>query len=316
MTKFGYFLATEEFGPAELLERAQLAEQAGFDALWISDHFHPWTDSQGQSAFVWSVIGALSQKVRLPITTAVTCPTVRIHPVIIAQAAATSAVLTEGRFVLGVGTGEALNEHVVGQRWPNAEQRLDMLAEAVDVLRQLWSGDVVSHQGRYYTVDTARIYTTPTEPPKIYLSGFGPKATRLAAEIADGYINTDPDKDAVTLFRESGGGDKPVQGGIKVCWARDAAAARKLVLERWPTSFIPGEAAQLLPMPRHFEQLAELVTEDMVGKVPCGPDIDEHIKAIQAYVDAGFDEVYIAQIGPHAEDFFTAYRDQVLPALQ
>lgn len=310
--KLGYFLAAEEFTPAELIENARMAEAAGFTGLWISDHFHPWTDAQGQSAFVWSVIGALAATVRLPVTTAVTCPTVRIHPAIIAQAAATSAVLTEGRFTLGVGSGEALNEHVVGQRWPNAEQRLDMLAEAVDVIRKLWTGEVVNHQGRYYTVDTARIYTLPAEPPKIYMSGLGPRATKLAAEVADGYINTGPEADAVRRFRESGGGTKVVQGGLKVCWGRDESAARKTVLERWPTSYIPGEAGQLLPMPRHFEQVAALVTEDMV-KAPCGPDLDQHVRAIEAYRDAGFDELYIGQIGPDQQGFFTAYRDEVLP---
>src|SRR2546423_9342606 len=190
--RIGYFLSCEESAPAELLEQARAAEQAGFEALWISDHYHPWTDAQGQSPFVWSMIGALSQVCRLPITTAVTCPTVRIHPAIIAQSAATSAVLTEGRFRLGIGSGEALNEHILGDAWPSADVRLEMLEEAVEVMRELWTGEFVDHHGEYYMVENARIYTLPDEPVPVYVSGFGPKSIDLAARIGDGYVSTMP----------------------------------------------------------------------------------------------------------------------------
>jgi len=194
--KIGYFLSSEEYTPAELIEQARMAQEAGFDGLWISDHFHPWNDEQGQSAFVWSTIGAISQVSELPITTAVTCPTVRIHPAVIAQAAATSAVLMNGRFTLGVGTGEALNEHVLGSVWPTIDVRLEMLEEAVEIMRRLWTEDgFVSHHGKHYTVDTARIYTRPQQPLPIYMSGFGPEATDVAARIADGYITTTPDRE-------------------------------------------------------------------------------------------------------------------------
>src|SRR5690606_30187208 len=174
--RFGYFLSTEEFTPAELVEQAVLAEQAGFDGLWISDHFHPWNDEQGQSPFVWSVIGAIAQATSLPVTTAVTCPTYRISPVVMAQAAATSAVMLEGRFTFGVGSGEALNEHIHGEPWPTADVRLERLEEAIGLIRQLWTGEVVTHYGKHYTCDTARLYTLPDAPPPIYVSGFGPKA--------------------------------------------------------------------------------------------------------------------------------------------
>ena len=194
MTRFGYFLACEEYQPHELLEQARLAEDAGFSFLWISDHFHPWNSQQGQSAFVWSMIGALAQECSLPVTTAVTCPTMRIHPAVIAQAAATSAVLMQGGFTLGLGTGEALNEHITGQVWPPEAERLDMLAEAVAVIRRLWSGQVVSHRGCHFRIDTARLFTLPESPPPIFLSAFGPKATELAAHIADGFITTKPDR--------------------------------------------------------------------------------------------------------------------------
>src|ERR671939_1020070 len=207
--RIGYFLSSEEYTPAELIEQARGAERAGFTALWISDHYHPWVDAQGQSAFVWSTIGALSQVCTLPITTAVTCPTVRIHPAVVAQAAATSAVMTGGRFVLGVGSGEALNEHIFGDAWPEADVRLEMLEEAVSVIRLLHEGGVKDHDGKHYVVENARLYTLPNEPPPILVSGFGPKATRLAGKIGDGYMNVAPDAELLQLFRSSGGGDGP-----------------------------------------------------------------------------------------------------------
>jgi G6PDH family F420-dependent oxidoreductase len=193
-TKIGYFLSCEEYGPAELIDQARRAEEAGFESLWISDHFHPWNDEQGESPLVWSMIGAISQVCSLPITSAVTCPTIRQHPALVAQAAATSAVLTDGRFILGVGSGEALNEHVVGARWPDTAVRLDMLDEAVDVMRKLWEGDWVDHHGRHYTVENARIYTRPNEPVPVYVSGFGPQAAQLAGRIGDGFVTTSPDE--------------------------------------------------------------------------------------------------------------------------
>ena len=207
--KIGYFLSCEEYGPADLVAQAKAAEAAGFEALWISDHFHPWNDEQGQSPFVWSVIGALSEACSLPITTAVTCPTVRIHPAIVAQAAATAAVMTGGRFVLGVGTGEALNEHVLGDPWPSIDVRLEMLEEAVELMRRLWQGGFVTSYGRHYNVDHARIYTLPDEPPPVYVSGFGPKATDVAARIGDGYISTQSDPELVIRFKEATAGSPP-----------------------------------------------------------------------------------------------------------
>ena len=176
VTRIGYFLSCEEYSPAQLVEQAVAAEEAGFEALWISDHFHPWNDEQGQSPFVWGVIGALVPGLSLPVTTAVTCPTVRLHPAIVAQAAATAAVQLDGRFTLGVGSGEALNEHVLGDVWPTADVRLEMLEESVELMRG--SGRATWYPaGRHYRVDTARIYTLPDEPPPVYVSGFGPKAT-------------------------------------------------------------------------------------------------------------------------------------------
>ncbi|MGW6502330.1 LLM class F420-dependent oxidoreductase [Nonomuraea angiospora] len=317
MARIGYFLSSEEHGPKELVRQSKLAERAGFDGLWISDHYHPWLDEQGQSPFVWSAIGAIAEAVTLPITTAVTCPLVRIHPAVIAQAAATSAVLTGGRFQLGVGTGEALNEHIIDSRWPPAAERLEMLEEAIEVMRRLWSGELTTHRGRHYSVDNARLYTLPDRPPPVYISGFGNKSVQLAGRIGDGYICTGPAADLVKLFRESGGAGKPTQGGLKVCYADDEAAARKTVHRLWPTEGLKGEASQLLPLPRHFEQLAEMVSEEeATASIPCGPDPEAHVQAIQKYVDAGFDEVYVSQIGTEQDAFFEFYTREVLPRLR
>jgi G6PDH family F420-dependent oxidoreductase len=312
--KIGYFLSCEEYGPAELLRQARQAEEAGFHALWISDHYHPWVDAQGESPFVWSVIGALSQVTeRMTVTTGVTCPTVRIHPAVIAQAAATSAAMLPGRFQLGVGSGEALNEHILGDAWPSADVRLEMLEEAVEVIRELWTGKQVEHYGTHYAVENARIYTLPEELPPILVSGFGPKATELAARIGEGYCTVAPESELIDLYRSSGG-KGPVQAGTKVCYGPDKAAAVRTVKELWPNEGIPGELAQVLPQPAHFEQAAALVTEEMIAEaVPCGPDLDEHVAALQEYADAGVDELFVQQIGSEHDEFFEVFASEVLP---
>ncbi|MFB8000354.1 TIGR03557 family F420-dependent LLM class oxidoreductase [Streptomyces sp. NPDC056002] len=316
MTRFGYFLASEEFTPAQLLEQARAAEQAGFTCLAISDHYHPWTGEQGQSPFVWSMIGALAQMTSLPVTTFVTCPTVRMHPAVNAQAVATSGVLTGNRFRFGVGSGEALNEHILGGAWPAVDVRLEMLEEAVHVIRSLQTGEEVTHRGKHYTVENARLYTVPDEPVPIYVSGFGLKAAALAGRIGDGFVTMTPDADLVEQFRHAAVGNKPVLGGMKVCWGTDRDQAVKTAHRLWPTQFLPGELGQVLPDPAHFEQAATLVTEEAVADgMVCGADADEHVRAVAAYVDAGFDEVYVGQIGPDQQGFFDFYRSDVLPRL-
>ncbi|MCD6638681.1 MAG: TIGR03557 family F420-dependent LLM class oxidoreductase [Nocardioides sp.] len=312
----GYFLSTEEYTPAELVEQARLAEEHGFDALWISDHFHPWNDEQGQSPFVWSVIGAVSQVCDLPVTTAVTCPTYRINPVVVAQAAATSAVLLDGRFTLGVGTGEALNEHVLGQPWESVDVRLERLEEAVGLIRRLWEGEFVNHRGRHYTADNARIYTLPETPPDIYMSGFGPESTDVAARIADGWITTSPAEDLLARFREGSGG-KPAQIGQKVAWAPTRDEGVDEAHRLWSTSGLPGELAQVLPSPRHFEQAADLVTRDMTAdSVVAGPDAADHVEGLRPAIEAGFEELYVANMGRHYAEMIRQYGAEVLPELR
>ncbi|MBV9310935.1 MAG: LLM class F420-dependent oxidoreductase [Solirubrobacterales bacterium] len=316
--KIGYFLSCEEWAPHELVAQATKAKAAGFEGLWISDHFHPWNAQQGHSPFVWSVIGAIAQATEaMPLTTAVTCPTMRIHPAIIAQAAATSALLFNGNFSLGVGSGEALNEHIFGDRWPAADERLEMLEEAVAVIRKLWQGGVQDHRGTHYRIEHARVYDLPERPPPIIVSGFGPKAVQLAAQIGDGYCTVGPDPESVSAFRSAAREGAVVQGGLKVCWDEDQQRARQTVHRLWANEGLPGELAQVLPTPEHFEQATELVTEDMLAaEIPCGADVEQHVEAIKEYEQAGFDELYVNQIGPNQDAFYDAYRDQVLPGLR
>jgi G6PDH family F420-dependent oxidoreductase len=313
--RIGYFLATEEFTPAELIAQARAAERAGFHGLWISDHYHPWNAEQGESPFVWTVLGALAEATTdLPVTTAVTCPTVRIHPAVVAQATATTAAMFEGRFQFGVGSGEALNEHIFGDPWPVADVRLEMLEEAIGLIRRLWSGEIVNHDGRHYHVEHAQLYTLPGRPPPILVSGFGPKAADVAGRVGDGYCITMPDAELISRFRSGGGDGKPVQAGLKVCYASDEAEARQTVRRLWPNEALPGELAQVLPTPEHFEQATELVTEEMLAQaVPCGPDLERHARAIQEYADAGVDELYVHQIGKGHDRFFEVYAREILP---
>lgn len=317
MAKIGYFLSSEQFTPQGLVDQARRAEDAGFEALWISDHFHPWNDAQGQSSFVWGVIGALSQVTSLPVSTAVTCPTMRIHPAIIAQAAATAAVQLDGRFVLGVGSGELLNEHILGDPWPSVGVRLEMLEEAIDVIRLLHRGEEISHHGEHYEVQEARIYTRPQEPVPIYVSGFGTQSAELAGRIGDGFCTTMPDAELVKTFRDGGGGDKPVQAGAKVSWDRDADAGLDAAHRLWANESLPGQLAQTLPRPRDFEAATTLVPRDMVaGSITCGPDVDAHVVQLRQFVDAGADEIYVQQVGPDLDGFFSTFGRDVLPQLR
>jgi G6PDH family F420-dependent oxidoreductase len=316
MATIGIFLSCEEQSAKRLVDIAVKAEDAGFRDFWISDHFHPWIDAQGESPFVWSVIGAIAAATReAHVTTAVTCPTVRIHPAVVAQAAATSSTLLDGRFTLGVGTGEALNEHILGDPWPGIEQRLSMLEESVEIMRALWAGDNVSHDGRHYVVDRARLYSLPEEPPAVYASAFGPQAARAVGTFADGYINVAPSEDLLATYREAGGRG-PAQGGMKVCWGPDEAECVRTVHRLWPNEALGGELAQVLPMPAHYEAACEPITEAMIAEsVPCGPDPEKHVAAIKEFLDAGYDEVYVNQIGDDQEGFLAFMKDEVLPRL-
>ena len=316
---FGYAISSEEHTPLDHVRHAVLAEEAGFDFISISDHFHPWIDRQGHSPFVWGVIGAIAHATeRVRLGTGVTCPTVRIHPAIIAQAAATAACLMPGRFFLGVGTGENLNEHILGDRWPEHDVRAEMLEEAVAVIRLLWEGGVKSHHGRYYTVENARIYDLPDELPEIIVAASGPEAAELAGRIGDGFWSTAPKADLIKAFEKAGGPkNAPRYAQVTVCWADNEAEARRTAHEWWPNTAITGEATAELPMPAHFEQLSSMVTEEMLAeKIVCGPDPQRHLDQIRSYVEAGFDHVYVHQIGPDQKGAIDFYRREIMPALE
>jgi G6PDH family F420-dependent oxidoreductase len=314
MTVIGIALSCEERSGPELIEAGRMAEEAGFGAGWISDHFHPWNDAQGQSPFVWSVLGALSQvTTSMSWETAVTCPTLRIHPAIIAQATATTATLMPGRFRFGVGSGEALNEHIFGDAWPRPEIRLEMLEEAVAVIRQLWTGELTSHDGDYYTVDRARLYSIPDTPPPVIVSAFQEQSLALAARIGDGFATTKPDGESRQSYRDQGGRG-PTQSQFKCCYGADEDAAIATAHRLWANEQLPGTLAQVLSTPSEFEEASQLVTPEMVAKtVPCGPDPAEHIAKLQEYVDAGFDEIFVGQIGPDQRAFIDFYAREVLP---
>jgi coenzyme F420-dependent glucose-6-phosphate dehydrogenase len=316
--KLGLHLSAEEHGPDFLVQTAVKAEQAGFHFVTVSDHFHPWTTSQGESPMVWAVLGAIARATeRVGVGTAVTCPTTRTHPAIVAHAAATVAAMMPGRFFLGVGTGERLNETVHGDRWPSAPVRREMLEEAVEIMRALWTGDVVrAHHGRHYTVEHARIFTRPDEPPPIVVSGFGPQAVELAGRIGDGYMNVAPDAESVEGFRSGGGDGKPCYGKLDTCVAADDATARRIARETWPTSALQGELGQELATPEHYEQATVNVTEEQVAEaILCSADAAQHLQAIEEYADAGYDHVVVQQCGDDQERLIALYADEVLPRL-
>ena len=315
MTRIGHKLICELHGPDDLVEYAQVADESAFDFAMISDHYHPWTSSQGESPLVWNVIGAIAQATDdLRLGTGVTCPTTRVHPAIVAQAAATAGAQFSGDFFLGVGTGENLSEHVVGARWPEHDVRLEKLEEAIDVIRTLWEGETVSHRGEHYTVENAKLYTLPDERPSIPVAADGPKAARLAGEVGDGLIAVEPDPELIETF-ESAGGDGPRYGEVTVCYDEDEQTAIERAYELWPQEGVPGELMWILPTPAHVEQATQSVTEaDVADLITCGPDPDEHIETIREYVDAGFDHVVVHNVGSNQAEFVDFYEEQVLPA--
>jgi coenzyme F420-dependent glucose-6-phosphate dehydrogenase len=314
--RLGYTLSSEEFDAPSLVAQAERAEKAGFAFASISDHFHPWVDEQGESPFVWGTLGAISQRTeRIELITGVTCPTTRIHPVIVAQAAATAASLLPGRFSLGVGTGENLNEHILGDRWPGVVERQSRLEEAIEVIRKLWKGGLRSHRGEHFTVENARLYSLPEEPPPLLVAVAGESSVELAARLGDGLIGTAPVPESVEQFHSEGGEGKPTYGQLHVCWAEEEDAARKLALKQWPNGAISGSYFLELPLPAHFEEAAEtLAEEDIAESVVCGPDPERHRAAIEEYVEAGYEHVYVHQIGPDQEGFLEFYEREVLPA--
>jgi coenzyme F420-dependent glucose-6-phosphate dehydrogenase len=317
MAEIGYALASEDWPPRDLVALARRAEESGFQYALISDHIHPWVEKQGSSPFVWGVLGGIAEATdRLRLATGVSCPLIRIHPAIVAHAAATAACLMPGRFFLGVGTGENLNEHVLGHRWPAPDERLEMLEEAMNIMRLLWKGGEQTHRGKHYTVDHCRIYDLPDEPIDIAIAAGKPVAATLAGRLGDALINTAPDREVLESFEEAGGKGKPKYGMLHVCYGEDEKEARRTAHELWPNLALGGSLGQELPRPKDFEAAAELITpEDVAATVPCGPDADRHRQAIQEYEDAGYDHVFVHQIGPDQEAFFRFYESEILASV-
>jgi coenzyme F420-dependent glucose-6-phosphate dehydrogenase len=315
--EWGYALSSEEHGPLELVANARRAEDAGFSFALVSDHYHPWIDEQGHSPFVWSVIGGISQVTeRLRLGTGVTCPLIRTHPAVIAQAAATAGAMMPGRFFLGVGTGENLNEHITGERWPVPDERLEMLAEAIEVLRQLWEGGYQTFRGDYFEVEQARIYTLPDPLPPIAVAASKPLAADLAGEAGDALVTVAPDEEIVQRYTEAGGSG-PKYGQVTVCWAATLEEAKATAHRVWPNAGLKGELSQELRLPLHFEQAAQNVTPDDVAEtVVCGPDPEPYAEQVAQYLQAGIDHVYFHQVGRDQEGFFRFWETELRDRLQ
>jgi G6PDH family F420-dependent oxidoreductase len=302
--EIGYWLSSEEHTPKALVENAKLAEDAGFGHVLISDHIHPWVDAQGHSPFVWGVIGAIAEATeRIQLGTAVTCPLIRMHPAIVAHAAATAQSLMDGRFFLGVGTGENLNEHVLGDRWPRADERLEMLDEAIDVIRALLGGDYETYRGKHYTVEQAKLYDAPKAPPPIVVAAKAENAAKLAAAKGDGTMNTSPDPEIVKVFRDAGG-TGPIYGKIAGAFASSEDEARQIAKERQPNTAMGGDLSTELALPRDFEAVAELVREeDLEGSLVFGNDPGKWREQIDQYRDAGFTHVALHNVGRDQREF-------------
>jgi coenzyme F420-dependent glucose-6-phosphate dehydrogenase len=317
MRQFGFTLSSEEHPPRDLVDQAVRAEALGFDFVSISDHYHPWTSTQGHSPFVWAVLGSIAHATdRLEVGVGVTCPIMRIHPVILAQATATTSLLLEGRFFWGVGSGEALNEHVIAQRWPRPEARLEMLEEAVGVVRALWTGETVDHRGRYFEVENARLFDPPNGPVPVIVSAFGETAAEVAGRIGDGYWGHSPERELLEAFARAGGAG-PRYAQLTLCWSKDEDDAKKTVREVWPTAGLSGALAQELPTWTHFEQATEPLTVDQVTEsVPCGPDIaGALLETVQQYLDVGYDHLYFHQVGHDIDGFLRFWESELEPEL-
>lgn len=319
MVRFGYTMMTEQAGPRELVEHVAAAERAGFDFSVTSDHYSPWLAAQGHSPYAWSVLGAAAQATTtIPLMTYVTCPTVRYHPAVVAQKAATLQLLSEGRFRLGLGSGENLNEHVVGPGWPAAHVRLAMLEEAVEIIRALFAGGGVNHHGQYFDVENARLWDLPERPPPIGVAVSGDRSCDLAGRLADLVIAIDPERELLEAFDRAGGAGKPRVGQLAVCYDpdRDAAVARAHEQFRWSAGGWRVNAE--LPGPAAFDQATRYVRpEDIAESIPCGDGTDEFVEAVRPFADAGFTEIALVQVGgAHQRPFIDWAESVLLPALR
>jgi G6PDH family F420-dependent oxidoreductase len=318
MANFGYTLMCEQAGPTQLVDDAIRAETAGFEFAVISDHYYPWLDEQGHSPYAWSVLGAAAYATQdLELMTMVTCPIRRYHPAVVAQKAATIQLLSEGRFTLGLGAGENLNEHVVGS-WPHVRQRHEMLAESLEIIQQLLDGETVHHSGTYFEVPEARLWDRPEGGVPIAVAVSGPESTELAGEYADAMVATQPLPALVRQFSSAGGADKPRYGQVAVCYGPDESDCRKRAYEQFRWFGLGWPVNAELPHPASFAKASSSVREeDVAQSIPCGPNVDAHVEAVQKFVDAGFTHVALVQIGGDYQGEFLDFAErELLPALE
>lgn len=317
MVKFGYKLMTEEHGPKELVRNAVLAEEAGFDFVSISDHFHPWLFAQGHAPFAWSVLGAIAHATsRIEIATGLTCPIIRYHPAIIAQAAATIAVMSDNRFTLAVGAGERLNEHVTGARWPSTIERHAMLEEAINIFRMLWKGGAHSWTGSHFHLDHAQLFDLPTQPIPVVLGVSGPHSVALAAKMADGIMTTEPAKELVEDFRSQSGKHGAAYSEALLAYAPTREKGLEIARERFRFSPLGWAVNSELPTVEGFEAATQFIgPEDLADAIAAGPDAEVHLEQIAKYRDAGYDHIVLTSPGPDQEDFISFFRDTLRPAL-
>ncbi|WP_406135053.1 TIGR03557 family F420-dependent LLM class oxidoreductase [Streptomyces sp. NBC_01089] len=311
--QIGYKLASEAYGPHELIRQAVQAERAGFDFVEISDHYHPWLDNQGHSPFAWTVLGAIAARTeRIGLATGVTCPTVRYHPAVIAQAAATLALVSDGRFTLGVGSGERLNEHVTGRGFPNSvPERHALLREALDIIRLLWQGGYRSYEGRHLRLDDARVFDLPERLPPIAVAAGGPLAARIAAELGDGLFATQPDGDLVRAYGKAGGSG-PRYAEVPLAWAPDAHTAAQAALDTSRWAVTGWKVMSELPNPANFAAATTTVRhEDILELFACGPDPARCLEVAQPFVNAGFDRLVMQNAGPDPDGFIEFYRAEL-----
>ncbi len=314
--QIGYTLMGEQRSPKDLVRDAVLAEQAGFEFLVASDHYSPWLEVQGHSAYVWTVLGAVAQATEaIPFMTYVTCPIVRYHPAVVAQKAATLAALSGGRFSLGVGAGENLNEHVVGQGWPPADVRHEMLREALGIIRELWGGGYVNHHGEHFDVESAKVYDLPDEPVRIGVAGSGASSCAVAAEFGDFLIGTEPKPDLQEKYLAAGGSGELV-GQFPVVYGADAAAANRLLREQFRWGALGWKVQAELPGPVNFDAASQFVRdEDMADVGAWGPDVALYLEKLQAFADAGYSKVALVQVGPDQEQFCEWFTSTLKPAI-
>lgn len=317
MLKIGYKLIAEAYSPQEMVRQAVRAEEAGFDFVEISDHFHPWFDSQNHSGFVWSMLAAMAvQTERIELATGVTCPFIRYHPAIIAQAAATTALLSEDRFTLGVGAGERLNEHVVGQGWPPVKTRHEMFRESLEIIRLLWSGGYHSYEGKHLTLEDARVFDLPDTPPRIAVATGGPSSAKVAAELGDAIFATEPRSDLTQAYEESGG-TGPRYGEVPLAWAPDEDEAAHSARELFRFGLTGWKVQAELPNPVNFEAATSFITEDDMREVfGLGPDAGKHLAVARQFVDTGFDHLALVNAGPDPDGFFDFFERELAEPLR